>query len=356
MILLTGGTGIGRRDQTYETVTELLTRPMPGYGELLRTLSYQQIGPAAMLSRATGGLVGTTVLLTMPGSPAAVRLALERIILPEIGHLVAEATKSTRPWGREGCDQIRLELDRPDRLSSLAPQTGVSHSRGPDHQRSREGPMPRSALLLLLLLLGSGWFFFSYFQFEGLDQIGVRRRDATKLDPQATSSPSYTRESDVIRVATFNLDAFDEVKVRKPHVMRILADMVRRFDVVAVQEIRTASQQLLPTWVEQINADGHAYQYVLGPRQGRTSSKQQYAFLFDSSSIQVDRSACFTVGDPHHLMLRPPLVGSFRVQGVPPEEAFTFVLINVHTNPDASRRGTGRAGRSLPRGPPGESR
>lgn len=93
VILLTGGTGIGRRDQTYEAVTELLTKPLPGYGELLRTLSYQQIGPAAMLSRATGGLVDTTVVLTMPGSPAAVRLALEQIILPEVGHLVAEATK-----------------------------------------------------------------------------------------------------------------------------------------------------------------------------------------------------------------------------------------------------------------------
>ncbi len=93
VILLTGGTGIGRRDQTYETVTDLLTRSLPGYGELFRALSFQQIGPAAMLSRATGGLVGTTVLLTMPGSPAAVRLALEQIILPEIGHLVAEATK-----------------------------------------------------------------------------------------------------------------------------------------------------------------------------------------------------------------------------------------------------------------------
>lgn len=93
VILLTGGTGIGRRDQTFEAVTELLTKRLPGYGELLRTLSYPQIGPAAMLSRATGGLAGTTVVLTMPGSPAAVRLALEQIILPEIGHLVAEATK-----------------------------------------------------------------------------------------------------------------------------------------------------------------------------------------------------------------------------------------------------------------------
>ena len=92
-ILLTGGTGVTGRDQTYETVTRLMTKVLPGYGELFRMLSYEEIGPAAILSRATGGLVGRTVLLAMPGSPAAVRLAMEKIILPELGHLVREARR-----------------------------------------------------------------------------------------------------------------------------------------------------------------------------------------------------------------------------------------------------------------------
>jgi molybdenum cofactor biosynthesis protein B len=92
-VLLTGGTGISSRDQTFETVTALLTRQLPGYGELFRMLSFQEIGAAAMLSRATGGLMGSTVVLTMPGSPGAVRLALERIILPELRHLVREARR-----------------------------------------------------------------------------------------------------------------------------------------------------------------------------------------------------------------------------------------------------------------------
>lgn len=89
-ILVTGGTGISHRDQTYETISALLTRPLPGYGELFRHLSFHEIGPAAMLSRALGGIVDETLLLTMPGSPAAVRLAMEKLILPEIGHLLAE--------------------------------------------------------------------------------------------------------------------------------------------------------------------------------------------------------------------------------------------------------------------------
>ena len=92
-VLLTGGTGIGSRDQTFETVSQLLDKPLPGYGELFRMLSYQEIGAAAMLSRATGGLMGRTVLLTMPGSRAAVRLAMEKLILPELGHLVREARR-----------------------------------------------------------------------------------------------------------------------------------------------------------------------------------------------------------------------------------------------------------------------
>ncbi len=92
-ILMTGGTGIGSRDQTFETVSAMLDKPLTGYGELFRMLSYQEIGAAAMLSRATGGLIGRNVLLTMPGSPAGVLLAMERLILPELGHLVREARR-----------------------------------------------------------------------------------------------------------------------------------------------------------------------------------------------------------------------------------------------------------------------
>ena len=92
-VLMTGGTGLGSRDMTVETVSGLLDKPLPGYGELFRMLSYEEIGAAAMLSRAAGGLMGRTVLLSMPGSRAAVRLAMEKLILPELGHLVREARR-----------------------------------------------------------------------------------------------------------------------------------------------------------------------------------------------------------------------------------------------------------------------
>lgn len=91
VVLVTGGTGITSRDQTPDAISGLLTKELPGYGELLRMLSYQEIGAAAMLSRAIGGVLQQTVVLTMPGSSAAVRLAMEKVILPELGHLVSLA-------------------------------------------------------------------------------------------------------------------------------------------------------------------------------------------------------------------------------------------------------------------------
>lgn len=87
-VILTGGTGVAPRDVTPEALAPLLDRRIEGFGELFRRLSWEEVGPAAMLSRALGGVVGRVVVLAIPGSPAGVRLAIERIIGPELGHLV----------------------------------------------------------------------------------------------------------------------------------------------------------------------------------------------------------------------------------------------------------------------------
>jgi molybdopterin adenylyltransferase len=92
-ILLTGGTGIAARDNTVEAVAGLLEKRIDGYGELFRMLSFAEIGPAAMLSRAIAGTIGPVVLFAMPGSPAGVRLAMERLILPELAHVVGELNR-----------------------------------------------------------------------------------------------------------------------------------------------------------------------------------------------------------------------------------------------------------------------
>lgn len=87
-VLLTGGTGLSARDSTYEAVAGLLVKRLDGFGELFRMLSYDAIGPAAMLSRAVAGVCHGTVVFSMPGAGGAVRLALEKLILPEIEHIV----------------------------------------------------------------------------------------------------------------------------------------------------------------------------------------------------------------------------------------------------------------------------
>ncbi len=93
VILTTGGTGISSRDCTYEVVNAMLRKRLDGFGELFRMLSFEQIGSSAMMSRACAGLVGSRVLIALPGSEAAVRLAMERLVLPELGHLVQQASR-----------------------------------------------------------------------------------------------------------------------------------------------------------------------------------------------------------------------------------------------------------------------
>ncbi len=91
VVVTSGGTGISTRDSTYEAVTSLLDKRLDGFGEIFRMLSYAEIGSAAMLSRAVAGVHRGVAVFAMPGSTAAVKLALEKLIIPELGHLVFES-------------------------------------------------------------------------------------------------------------------------------------------------------------------------------------------------------------------------------------------------------------------------
>lgn len=92
-IIINGGTGISRRDSTFEAVDEMLEKRLDGFGEIFRLLTYQTLGSPAIMSRATAGVIKGRVLFSVPGSENAVRLAMEKLILPELGHLVEELTK-----------------------------------------------------------------------------------------------------------------------------------------------------------------------------------------------------------------------------------------------------------------------
>ena len=93
VIITTGGTGLSSRDSTFEAIDAMLDKKLPGFGELFRMLSYHELGPAAMMSRACAGTIGRVVVLSLPGSENAVRLAMTKLVIPELGHLVQQTRK-----------------------------------------------------------------------------------------------------------------------------------------------------------------------------------------------------------------------------------------------------------------------
>lgn len=138
-----------------------------------------------------------------------------------------------------------------------------------------------------------------------------------------------------IRIASFNIQVFGDKKAANAEVMWTLAAIIQNFSVIAIQEIRTQDDYFLDNFLRTyVNQNGRAYDKVVGPRLGRSASKEQYAFLYDTAAIQLNHSSVYTVNDPDDLLHREPLVAMFRTRGAPPQQAFTFVLINMHTDPD----------------------
>lgn len=170
-----------------------------------------------------------------------------------------------------------------------------------------------------------------------LDELAIESRQAA---PQRGSGapgsgqPAALSNAETIKIASFNIQVFGTSKLRKPRVMEVLATVIRQFDVVAIQEVRSKDPSVVPRFVEMINAAGARYDYVIGPRLGRTSSKEQYAFIFDTSRVEYEPRSVRTVDDPQDLLHREPLVTTFRVRGPSPDRAFTFSLVNIHTDPD----------------------
>lgn len=140
-----------------------------------------------------------------------------------------------------------------------------------------------------------------------------------------------------IRIASFNIQVFGDSKAAKPYLMATLAAIIRNFHVIAIQEIRTQDDYLLTNFLRNyVNRDGKFYDYVVSRRLGRTNSTEQYAFIFDTSVIEVNRNSVYVVNDPDDLLHREPLVAQFRTRA-PPNEAFTFTLVNIHTDPDETK-------------------
>lgn len=186
-------------------------------------------------------------------------------------------------------------------------------------------------VIILALLLGGGYLF--------RGQLPALLKNLPVGGPggvvtSTTAPPPRMNASQTIRVASFNIQVFGEAKINNPEVMPIIVEILKNFDVIAIQEVR-AQQDVCQTLVQMLNRDGrYHYDYVIGPRLGRSSSKEQYAYIFDMATVEVDRAQLYTVDDRNDLLHREPLVGWFRARGPQPHEAFTFSLVDVHTDPD----------------------
>ena len=195
----------------------------------------------------------------------------------------------------------------------------------------------RGLALLLVGLLGGGMF-----------QYGVKPQQVSRWVTDfisstiSSSTPSdwnsteidLPRSDQTIRIASFNIQVFGVSKMSKPQVPQILARIIQQFDVVAIQEIRAQDQSFLDDFLYILNSGDRHYDYIVGVRQGRTASKEQYAYFYDTERIEVNDKWTYTVIDKYDKLHRPPYVAHFQTLSPSTENPFTFSLINIHTDPD----------------------
>jgi deoxyribonuclease-1-like protein len=152
--------------------------------------------------------------------------------------------------------------------------------------------------------------------------------------PAVAAAQPVAKPWDALLISSFNIQVFGESKLAKPQVVEILARVVRKFDIVAIQEVRAKSDDIIPRFIKAVNADGSRYHYLIGPREGRTTSKEQYVFVYDTTRVEVDPSSAGVFPDPSDRLHRPPMCARFRTRITPAQLAFSFWLVNTHTDPD----------------------
>ncbi|MCP4194523.1 MAG: endonuclease/exonuclease/phosphatase [Planctomycetaceae bacterium] len=221
--------------------------------------------------------------------------------------------------------------------------------------------------LIGILVAAIGWIFLKNFKTDSLADVTVLSQSTAEADPttvsdktqkpkssaldsitstvkqwlnskanpsQSSGESNFSGTADqVIRIATFNIDAFNETKSHKPRVMNVLSRIARQFDVIAIQEIQSDADDIIPRLVDLMNKSGQRYDYAIGPRLGPVGAQEQYAFIFNGQSVLLDRAELYTVDDQDDLLLREPFVGWFRAVGPNKTEAFTFSLVNVRVDP-----------------------
>ena len=152
---------------------------------------------------------------------------------------------------------------------------------------------------------------------------------APKPPPETRTVSDNRTSSDnrTIKIASFNIQIFGKTKAAKPEVMHILAAIISQFDIVAIQEVKDASGAAIQSLEAQVDALGRDYAYIVSPRLGRSTSKEQYAFIYRTDSIQPIGN--YTFNDTAGVFARPPFIGYFKTKS----GNFDFILIDIHTAP-----------------------
>ena len=212
--------------------------------------------------------------------------------------------------------------------------------------------MPRlPSLLLIAVAAGGGFMFLKGLHLEDIQRIfvtaGEQQQDGGFAIPgfgnqptapppaQPTAPPASTGAT--FKLATFNIQVFGDTKASKSYVMHELAKIINRFDIVAIQEIRTQDDAFIDRFAQLCSqVGGRQWHYRVGPRLGNTRSTEQYAYLWDAAKLENNPQMTYTVSDPENVLHREPLVAMFRTRVSDPRQAFTFVLVNIHTDPDVA--------------------
>ncbi len=194
--------------------------------------------------------------------------------------------------------------------------------------------MPKLIPLIVIAVLGGGgYYFFSHYRMEGLEGFKLKSWNEAAGGGSEAAPPVATGGRKTIRIASANLGPLDQQKLSNREVSARLAEIIRGFDVVAVQGVWGHNQGIVLDLLEQVNGGGKNYDFAIPSRVGREPVKKYSAFFFDRSILEIDRSTVFEVGDPGQVFLNKPLVAAFRVRGPEPQEAFTFTLVNVEVDP-----------------------
>jgi deoxyribonuclease-1-like protein len=175
------------------------------------------------------------------------------------------------------------------------------------------------------------------------EQESVTENDSPNEALNANSVVSNVQfNQENITVGTFNIQVLGVKKMSDPVVVDALVKIIRYFDVLAIQELRSVDQSIIPELVQRLNDAGnegsYGYNYMVGPRQGRTNSTEQYVFIFDENRVAFAGEAFMVPDDQDDRFHREPMVARFRCLTPPGRIPFTFSLINIHTDPDEARQ------------------